>query len=243
MCSNVLSFRQINLTYNTCYIGFFLFQTQLPTHEPKVETGKDFQAIKTQLERYRRERNAARNELQTLQRQLEQSKMEAEMCSGLTTQYEGRIQELEAIVADARRKHEEQLDKLRKEFEGVLTTQRTEGYRETNAHSRTFGENRSSSVQQVEATYQAQLYQKEKELRDKEKEFVRRQNHYLTQISELEAARNVATRREEEARREVEKIKMEHHSQLHRLQVQHTQPEVSEINKLFHVYINMFCAI
>ena len=172
----------------------------------------------------------ARNELQTLQRQLEQSKMEAEMCSGLTTQYEGRIQELEAIVADAHRKHEEQLDKLRKEFEGVLTTQRTEEHRETNAHARTFGEDRSSSVQQVEATYQAQLYQKEKELRDKEKDFVRRQNHYLTQISELETACDEARRREEEARTEVERIKIEHHSQLYRLQVPHAQPGVSELN-------------
>ena len=95
---------------------------------------------------------------------------------GLTAQYEGRIQELEAIVADARRKHEEQLDKLRKEFEGVLTTWRTEGYQETNAHARTFGEDPSLSVQQMEAAYQAQLYQKEKELRDKEKDFVRRQD-------------------------------------------------------------------
>ena len=172
----------------------------------------------------------ARNELQTLQKQLEQSKMEAEKCSGLTTQYEGRIQELEAIVADAHRKHEEQLDKLKKEFEGVLTAQRTEGYRETNAHARTFGEDRSSSVQQMEATYQTQLYQKEQELRAKEKDFTRKQNHYLTQISELEAARNVATRREEEAWREVERMKMEHHSQLHRLQAQHAQPGVSELN-------------
>ena len=150
--------------------------------------------MEAKLERFSRERNEARNELQTLQRQLEQSKTEAEKCSGLTTQYEGRIQELETIVADARRKHEEQLDKLRKEFEGVL---------------------------QVEATYQAQLYQKEKELRDKEKDFVRRQNHYLTQIAELEAAHDEARRREEEARMEVERLKMEHHSQPHSLQVQH----------------------
>ena len=149
---------------------------------------------------------------------------------GLTAQYEGRIQELEAIVADARRKHEEQLDKLRKEFEGVLTTWRTEGYRETNAHARTFGEDPSLSVQQMEAAYQAQLYQKEKELRDKEKDFVRRQDLYLAQISQLEAACDEANRREEEARREVERIKMEHHSQLHRLQVPHAQPGVSELN-------------
>ena len=179
--------------------------------------------MEAKLERYRRERNMARNDLQTLQRQLEQSKMEAEECSGLTAQYEGRIQELEAIVADARRKHEQQLDKLKKEFEGVLTTQRTEEHRETNAHAQTFGEDRSSSVQQVhvEATYQAQLYQKEKELRDKEKDFTRRQDLYQTQISQLEAARDEATKREEEARREVERIKMEYHSQPHRLQVQH----------------------
>ena len=157
---------------------------------------------------------------------------------GLTAQYEGRIQELEAIVADARRKHEEQLDKLRKEFEGVLTTRRTEGYRETNAHARTFGEDPSLSVQQdpslsvqqMEAAYQAQLFQKEKELRDKEKDFVRRQDHYLNQISQLEAACDEATRREEEARTEVERIKMEHHSQLYRLQVPHAQPGVSELN-------------
>ena len=210
--------------------AFFLFQTQLPPHEPKVETGKDLQAMEAKLYRYRQERNTARNELQTLQKQLEQSKMEAEECSGLTAQYEGRIQELEAIVADARRKHEAQLDKLRKEFEGVLTTQKTEGYRDTSAHARPFGEDRSSSVQQVEATYQAKLYQRDKELRDKEKDFTRRQNHFLTQISQLEAARDEATRREEEARREVERIKMEHHSQLHRLQVQQAQPGVSELN-------------
>ena len=216
----------ILLTTHVTY-AFFLFQTQLPPHEPKLKTGKDLQAMEAKLERYRWERNLARNELQTLQKQLEQSKMEAEKCSGLTAQYEGRIQELEAIVADARRKHEEQLDKLKKEFEGVLTTQRTEGY---NAHARTFGEDRSSSVQQVEATYQAQLYQKEKELRDKEMDFTRRQDHYLAQISQLEAARDVATKREEEARREVERMKMEHHSQLHRLQVQHAQPGVSELN-------------
>ena len=83
---------------------------------------------------------------------------------------------------------------------------------------------------QIEATYQAQLHQKEKELHDKEKVFTRRQDHYRTQISQLEAARDEARRREVEAWTEMERIKMEHHSQLHRLQVQHTQPEVSELN-------------
>ena len=83
---------------------------------------------------------------------------------------------------------------------------------------------------QMEATYQAQLDQKEKEPHDKEKDFARRQDHYLAQISQLEAAHDVATRREEEARTEVERIKMEHHSQLHRLQVPHAQPGVSELN-------------
>ena len=192
--------------------------------------------METRVDRYRQERNEARSEVRALQKQLEQSKTEAEKCSGLTMHYEGRIQELEAIVADAHRKHEAQLDQLKKEFEGVLTTQKTEGYREANAHARTFGEDRSSSVQQIEATYQAQLYQKEKELRDKENDFARRQNHYLAQISQLEAACNVATRREGEARREVERIKMEHHSQLHRLPVPHAQTGVSKLNKkLFRV--------
>ena len=213
-----------SLAYNTCYIVFFLFQTQLPTHEPKVETGKDHQAMEAKLERYRRERNMARNELQTLQRQLEQKMIEAERGGSVTAQYEGRIQELETMTANADRKHEEHIQKLTKEFENILA-------QKEQARMRTFGEDPSSSVQQMEAIYQNQLQQKDKELRDRERDFKRRQNHYLTQISQLEAARDEATKREEEARTEVERIKMEHHSQLHRLQVPHAQPGVSELCK------------
>ena len=181
--------------------------------------------MEARVERYRQERNEARSEVRALQKQLEQSVGEAERGGSLTAQYERKIQQLKALAADTDREHKAHIERLKKEFED-----------ETSAYGRTFGKSQSLSVQQVEATYQAQLYQKEKELRDKENDFARRQNHYLAQISQLEAACNVATRREEEARREVERIKMEHHSQLHRLPVPHAQTGVSKLNKkLFRV--------
>ena len=198
----------------------FLFQT----HEPKVETGKDLQA---KVERYKQQRDRARSEVRALQKQLEQSVGEAERGGSFTTQYEKRIQQLEAVVADTNRKHEEHVQKLTKEFENVLS-QKEMDYR---ARMRNFGEDPSSRAQQLEAFYQNQLQLKEKELCDKESDFTRRQNHYLAQISQLETACNVATRREGEARKEVERMKMEHHSQLHRLQVPHAQTGVSKLNK------------
>ena len=228
----------------TCYVCFFPFHTQFPPHKPKVETGKDLQTLEARVERYRQERNEARSEVRALQKQLEQSVGEAERGGSLTAQYERKIQQLKALAADTDREHKAHIERLKKEFEGVLTTQKTEEYQEANAHARTFGEGRSSSVQQIEATYQAQLYQKEKELRDKENDFARRQNHYLAQISQLDAARDEATRREGEARREVERIKMEHYSQLHRLPVPHAQTGVSKLNKkLFHVCVHVYMYI
>ena len=191
--------------------------------------------MEARVERYRQERNEARSEVKALQKQLEQSVGEAERGGSLTAQYERKIQQLKALAADTDREHKAHIERLKKEFEDVLNTQKTEGYQETSAYGRTFGKSQSSSVQQVEATYQAQLYQKEKELRDKENDFTRRQNHYLAQISQLEAARDEAARREGEAQREVERMKMEHHSQLHRLPVPHAQTGVSELNKLFCV--------
>ena len=205
------------------YVTFALILFQFPPHEPKVETGKDFQAIKTQLERYRQQRNVARSEVKALHEQLEQSKMvEAERGGSVTVQYEKRIQELETVAANADRKHEERIQKLTKEFENVLAQKEME-YR---ARMRTFGENPSSSVQQMEAIYQNQLQQKEKELRDRERDFAGKRNDYLAQISELKAVRDEATRKEGEARREVERITMEHQLQLQKLQ--HSQPGVSE---------------
>ena len=187
--------------------------------------------MEARVERYRQERNEARSEVKALQKQLEQSVGEAERGGSLTAQYERKIQQLKALAADTDREHKAHIERLKKEFEDVLNTQKTEGYQETSAYGRTFGKSQSSSVQQVEATYQAQLYQKEKELRDKENDFTRRQNHYLAQISQLEAARDEAARREGEARREVERMKMEHHSQLHRLPVPHAQTGVSKLSK------------
>ena len=218
----------------TCYVCFFPFQTQFPPHEPKVETGKDLQlqTMKARVDRYRQERDKARSEVKTLQKQLEQSVGEAERGSSFTTQYEKRIQQLETVVADTNRKHEEHMEKLTKEFENILSQKEME-YR---ARMRNFGEDPSSSAQQLEAFYQNQLQLKEKELCDKENDFARKQKHYLTQISQLETACNVATRKEGEARKEVERMKMEHHSQFHRLQVPHAQTGVSKLNKkLFRV--------
>ena len=190
--------------------------------------------MKARVEWYRQERNEARSEVRALQKQLEQSVGEAERGSSFTTQYEKRIQQLETVVADTNRKHEEHVEKLTKEFENVLSQKEME-YR---AQMRNFGEDPSSSAQQLEAFYQNQLQLKEKELCDKENDFARRQNHYLAQISQLEAARDKATRREGEARREVERMKMEHHFQLHRLLVPHAETGVSELNRqLFHVYM------
>ena len=186
--------------------------------------------MEARVDRYRQERNEAQSELRALQKLLEQSVGEAERGGSLTAQYERKIQQLKALAADTDREHKAHIERLKKEFEDVLNTctQKTEGYQEASAHGQT---SQSSSVQQLEAVYQAQLYQKEKELRDKENDFARRQNHYLAQISQLEAARDEATRREGEARREVERMKMEHHSQLHRLPVPHAQTGVSELNK------------
>ena len=213
----------------TCYVCFFPFHTQFSPHEPKVETGKD---LKARVDRYRQEHDKAQSEVRALQKQLEQSVGEAERGSSFTTQYEKRIQQLETVVADTNRKHEEHMKKLTKEFENVLAQKEME-YR---ARMQNFGEDPSSSVQQLEAFYQNQLQLKEKELCDKENDFARRQNHYLAQISQLETARDEATRREGEAQREVERMKMEHHSQLHRLQVPHAQTGVSKLNnKLFRV--------
>ena len=189
--------------------------------------------MEARVDRYRQERNEAQSELRALQKLLEQSVGEAERGGSLTAQYERKIQQLKALAADTDREHKAHIERLKKEFEDVLNTQKTEGYQETSGYGQTFGKSQSSSVQQVEATYmyQAQLYQKEKELHDKENDFARRQNHYLAQISQLEAARDEAIRREGEARREVERMKMEHHSQLHRLQVPHAQTGVSKLNK------------
>ena len=178
--------------------------------------------MKAKVDRYRQERNEARNEVRALQKQLEQSMGEAEKGGSFTTQYEKRIQQLETVVADTDRKHEEHVQKLTKEFENVLAQKEME-YR---ARIRNFGEDPSSRAQQLEAFYQNQLQLKEKELCDKESDFTRRQRHYLTQISQLEAARDEAMQKEIEARREVERMTVERQSQLQKLQ--HSQPGVSE---------------
>ena len=102
----------------TCYVCFFPFHTQFPPHEPKVETGKD---LKARVDRYRQERDKARSEVRALQKQLEQSVGEAERGGSLTAQYEKRIQQLETVVADTNRKHEEHVEKLTKELENVLS--------------------------------------------------------------------------------------------------------------------------
>ena len=200
---------------------FFLFQTQFPPHEPKVETGKD---LKARVDRYRQEHDKAQSEVRALQKQLEQSVGEAERGSSFTTQYEKRIQQLETVVADTNRKHEEHMEKLTKEFENILSQKEME-YR---ARMRNFGEDPSSSAQQLEAFYQNQLQLKEKELCDKENDFARKQNHYLTQISQLEAARDEAMQKEIEAKKEVERMTVERQSQLQIQKLHHSQPGVSE---------------
>ena len=112
--------------------------------------------MEARVDRYRQERNEAQSELRALQKVLEQSVREAERGGSLTAQYERKIQQLKALAADTDREHKAHIERLKKEFEDVLNTQKTE----TSGYGRTFGKSQSSSVQQIEATYQAQLYQK-----------------------------------------------------------------------------------
>jgi len=109
-------------------------------------------------------------------------------------------------------KHEAHIKQLRQEFESILA-QKEEGSREAATRARTFGGDPCASAhQQLEASYQTQIRQKEREFREKEHEFQRKQRHYLTQINQLEDVCDEAKLRED-----MERMKAEYQSQLHKL--------------------------
>jgi len=182
-----------------------------------MESGTDPQAARKKLEEYRKQREAARMEVKSLQEQLAKSKAEVERGGSMVVQYERKVHELEAEVSNINTKHKAQIKQLRQEFESILA-QKDETNREAVARAQTFGRDPSASAQQqLEASYQTQIRQKEREFHEKEREFQRRQQHYLAQISQLEDARDEARMGEAKLKGEMERLKAEHHSQLHRL--------------------------
>ena len=191
--------------------------TQQQVPEPRMESGTDPQAARKKLEEYRKQREAARMEVKSLQEQLAKSKAEVERGGSMVVQYERRVHELEAEVSNINAKHKVQIKQLRQEFESILA-QKDETNREAVARARTFGGDPSSSAQQqLEAAYQSQIRQKEREFREKEQDFMRKQTHYLADIAHLEGARDEAKKREAELRGEMERMKADYQSQLHKL--------------------------
>jgi len=191
--------------------------TQQQVSEARTESGTDPQAARKKLEEYRRQREAAHMEVKARQEQLAQSKAEVERGGIMVVQYERRVHELEAEVSNINTRHKAQIKQLRQEFESILA-QKDETNREAVARARTFGGDPSSSAQQrLEATYQSQIHQKEREFREKEQDFMRKQTHYLADIAQLEGARDEAKKREAELRGEMERMKVEYQSQLYKL--------------------------
>ena len=191
--------------------------TQQQVPEPRMESGTDPQAARKKLEEYRKQREAARMEVKSLQEQLAKSKAEVERGGSMVVQYERKVHELEAEVSNMNTKHKAQIKQLRQEFESILA-QKDETNREAVARARTFGGDPSSGAQQqLEAAYQSQIRQKEREFREKEQDFMRKQTHYLADIAHLEGARDEAKKREAELRGEMERMKADYQSQLHKL--------------------------
>jgi len=184
--------------------------------EPR-ESGTDPQAARKIPEEYRKQRDAARMEVKSLKKELAQSKVEVEQGGNTVARCEKRIHELEDVVSNMHVKHEAHIKQLKQEFESILA-QKDETNREAVARARTFGGDPSlSAQQQLEASYQTQIHQKEREFHEKEREFQRKQQHYLAQISQLEDARDQARMGEAKLKGEMERMKAEHHSQLHGL--------------------------
>ena len=191
--------------------------TQQQVPEPRMESGTDPPAARKKLEEYRKQREAARMEVKSLQEQLAKSKAEVERGGSMVVQYERKVHELEAEVSNMNTKHKAQIKQLRQEFESILA-QKDETNREAVARARTFGGDPSSGAQQqLEAAYQSQIRQKEREFREKEQDFMRKQTHYLADIAHLEGARDEAKKREAELRGEMERMKADYQSQLHKL--------------------------
>ena len=191
--------------------------TQQQVPEPRMESGTDPQAARKKLEEYSKQREAARMEVKSLQEQLAKSKAEVERGGSMVVQYERKVHELEAEVSNMNTKHKAQIKQLRQEFESILA-QKDETNREAVARARTFGGDPSSGAQQqLEAAYQSQIRQKEREFREKEQDFMRKQTHYLADIAHLEGARDEAKKREAELRGEMERMKADYQSQLHKL--------------------------
>ena len=189
-------------------------QQQVP--EPR-ESGTDPQAARKKPEEYRKQRDAARMEVKALKQELAQSRAEVEQGGNRVAQCEKRIHELEDMVSNMHVKHEAHIKQLKQEHESILA-QKQEGSREAVTRARTFGGDPCASAhQQLEASYQTQIHQKEREFREKEHEFQRKQRHYLTQINQLEDACGEAKMREAKLREDMERMKAEHQSQLHKL--------------------------
>ena len=197
---------------------FHLFIQQQVT-EPR-ESGTDPQAARKKLEAYRKQRDAARMEVKALKHELTQSRAEVERGGNTVAQCEKRIHELEDMVSSMHVKHEAHIKQLKQEHESILA-QIEEGSRETVMRAQTFGGDPSARAhQQLEASYQTLIHQKEREIREKEHEFQRQQRHYLTQINQLEDACVEAKTREAMLREDMERMKAEYQSQLSGVSVQ-----------------------
>ena len=191
--------------------------TQQQVPEPRTESGTDLQVAKKKPEEYRNQRDAARMEVKSLREQLAQSKADVEQGGRMVAQCERRIHELEAEVSNMNAKHETHIKQLKQEFECIVV-QKDEISREAVARARMFGGDPNASAQrQLEASYQTQIRQKEREFHDRERYLLRRQQHYVAQISQLEDSRETAKMREGELRAEMERLKADHQSQLHKL--------------------------
>ena len=185
-----------------------------------MESGTDPQAARKKPEEYRKQRDAARMEVKALKQELALSRAEVERGGNRVAQCEKRTHELEDMVSNMHVKHEANIKQLRQEFESILA-QKEEGSREAGARARTFGGDPSASAhQQLEASYQTQIRQKEREFREKEHEFQRKQRHYLTEINKLEDACDEAKTREAMLREDIERMKAEYLSQLCGVSVQ-----------------------
>ena len=118
----------------------------------QAETG-DLLDVERKQERYRNEHDTARKQLEILQKQLVQKKAEVERGCHLIACYEKKIQELEAVVADTDRKHEAQMEAIRKVLtENILAEKKTEYQPRVQSFSET---DHSSSVEEMETTNQA----------------------------------------------------------------------------------------
>ena len=113
----------------------------------------DLLDVERKQERYRSKHDTSRKQLETLQKQLVQKKAEVERGCHLIACYEKKIQELEAVVAATDRKHEAQMEAIRKVLtEDILAEKKTEYEPQVQSFSKT---DHSSIVEQMETTNQA----------------------------------------------------------------------------------------